>query len=100
MPKKRKSYIEEIIFERIRSARIKLPDREYQFHPERKWRFDFAYPDLKIAIEAEGGIWSSGRHTRGSGFIKDCEKYNQAAILGWRVLRYTTSNIDKLINDL
>jgi hypothetical protein len=41
-----------------------------------------------------------GRHTSGGGFIKDCEKYNAAALLGWRVLRYTTSNIDDMIPDL
>lgn len=61
---------------------------EYKFHPTRRWRFDFAKPDEKIAVECEGGVWTGGRHTRGSGFVKDTEKYNQAAILGWRVLRY------------
>lgn len=66
-------------------------EREYRFHPERKWRFDFAFPEHKVAVEIEGGVWSHGRHTRGSGFVKDCDKYNSAAILGWRVLRFTPS---------
>ena len=65
------------------------PRREYRFHPTRKWRFDFAEPDAKIAAEIEGGTWSNGRHVRGSGFERDCEKYNQAALLGWRVFRFT-----------
>jgi len=64
--------------------------REYRFHPERKWQFDFALPERKIALEVEGGIWSSGRHTRGGGFDADCEKYNAAAMMGWRVLRITS----------
>ena len=64
-------------------------ERELRFHPPRRWRFDFAIPDLKIAIECEGGTWTNGRHTRGAGFERDCEKYNQAAIDGWRVLRFT-----------
>jgi len=66
---------------------------EHTFHPGRKWRFDFAFIDQKVAIEVEGGTWSGGRHTRGSGFEKDCEKYNQAAIDGWLVLRYTSTMI-------
>jgi len=62
-------------------------EREYQFHPERKWRFDFAHPYTQTAFEVEGGVWSQGRHTRGAGFIEDCEKYNEAARLGWTVVR-------------
>ena len=65
------------------------PEHEFQFHPLRRWRFDFAFPSQKIAIECEGGIWTNGRHVRGSGFEKDAEKYNAAVIAGWRVLRFT-----------
>lgn len=66
------------------------PESEYSFHPERKWRFDFAYPDKRLAIEIEGGTWSHGRHSRPLGFSADCEKYNEATVLGWRVLRFTS----------
>jgi len=71
----------------IKWANLPEPEREYRFHPDRKWRFDLAYPDCRIAFECEGGIWSRGRHTRGQGFINDCEKYNAATLLGWRVFR-------------
>jgi len=60
---------------------------EYKFHAERKWRFDYVILSHKIAIEVEGGVWSNGRHTRGSGFVKDMEKYNEAARLGYRLIR-------------
>ncbi len=69
--------------------------REYQFETSRKWRFDFSLPDYQIAIEYEGGVHSGGRHVRGTGYSKDCEKYNAAAILGWSVLRYTSDMINK-----
>ena len=65
------------------------PEREYQFCETRRFRFDFAWPICKVAVEMEGGVWSRGRHVRGRGFIKDCEKYNLATLLGWRILRFT-----------
>ena len=61
---------------------------EFKFHPSRKWRADFAIPSRRLLIEIEGGAWSGGRHTRGAGFVGDMLKYNAAAILGYRVLRY------------
>lgn len=68
---------------------------EYQFALPRKWRFDFCWPDLKLAVEIEGGTWIQGRHSRGKGFEKDAEKYNTAAMLGWLVLRFTTRQVTK-----
>jgi hypothetical protein len=64
-------------------------DPEYSFHKKRKWRFDFANIKHKIAVEIEGGVWTGGRHTRGSGFLKDMEKYNTATSLGWKIIRVT-----------
>ena len=63
------------------------PVTEHKFHPTRRWRFDLAWPAHLVALEVEGGIWTGGRHTRGSGFKRDVEKYNAAAVLGWRVLK-------------
>jgi very-short-patch-repair endonuclease len=67
---------------------------EYRFHPTRRWRFDRALPELKIAVEIEGGTWSGGRHTRGAGYEGDCTKYNAAAVAGWAVLRFTSTMLD------
>jgi len=72
---------------------LPIPEREFVFHPERKWRFDFAYPNKKIGIEIEGGLFMQGRHSRGTGYVADCEKYNQAALLGWRVIRFTEKDL-------
>ncbi|ANN74594.1 hypothetical protein BAU08_05755 [Bordetella bronchialis] len=62
--------------------------REYRFAPPRLWRFDFAWPELKLAVEIEGGVWTQGGHTRGAGYVKNLEKYNAAAALGWRLFRF------------
>lgn len=64
--------------------------KEHMFHYTRKWRFDYAIPDLKVAIEIDGGVWDYGRHNRPQGYINDMEKINNAASLGWLVLRFTT----------
>lgn len=61
--------------------------KEYRFHPTRKWRFDYAIPEHKIALEIEGGVWTGGRHTSPKGFLNDVEKYNMATLMGWRVFR-------------
>lgn len=61
--------------------------KEHKFHPVRKWRFDYAIPEYKIAIEVEGGVWTGGRHTSPKGFLGDIEKYNTATVMGWKVLR-------------
>ncbi len=72
-------------------------EREYRFHPIRKWRLDFACPSLKLGVEVEGGTRSGkSRHTTGDGYTKDCIKYNQLALDGWRLFRLTS---DMLAND-
>lgn len=103
------------------------PETQYKFHPERRWKFDFAWPEYKIAVEVEGGVYGrkiqchrcgvivkiktknggyyepriGGRHNSGKGFENDCEKYNSAVLLGWNVLRFpTTSAIDQVMSDI
>lgn len=79
-------------------AGLPLPVAEHRFHPTRLWRFDYAWPAEKIALEVEGGIWTGGRHINPAGFIADLEKYNAAAVLGWRIIRLTPNSIETLIS--
>jgi very-short-patch-repair endonuclease len=74
---------------------LPLPVREFRFHPTRKWRFDLAYPDNRLAIEIEGATYSGGRHVRGKGYEEDCLKYDEAAIAGWAVLRFTGPMVEE-----
>ena len=62
-------------------------EKEFRFHPVRKWRADFAHLGSRTLIEIEGGIWVNGRHNRAAGFAADLEKYLEAALDGWRVVR-------------
>lgn len=66
--------------------------REYKFdesEDERQFRFDYAWPAKKIAVEIEGGIWrkGGGAHSHPTGILRDIEKYNLAVMQGWRVIR-------------
>lgn len=74
---------------------IKTPEAEVVFAPPRRWRFDYSWRDQRIAVEIEGAVWVGGRHTRGSGFIRDMEKYNTAGKLGWRIFRFTPQQLKK-----
>ncbi len=77
----------------LQALRLPEPVREHRFAPPRRWRFDFAWPDLLVAVEIEGGIFSGGRHTRGAGFEADLQKYNCALMNGWAVLRFSGSMV-------
>lgn len=71
----------------LNSVGIPSAVTEHKFHPERQWSLDYAWPEYKIALEVEGGVFIGGRHTSGMGFVGDMEKYNEAASLGWFILR-------------
>jgi hypothetical protein len=73
---------------------------EYQFLKNRKFRFDWAFPDLKIGIEYEGIFSERSRHTNKIGYSRDAEKYNAAANRGWKVFRYTAINYKSMVKDL
>jgi hypothetical protein len=87
---------------------IPAPVFEFKFHPERKWRFDLAWTDSEyhhtthfepgyvprpVAIEVQGGIWSGGRHNRGAAMLKEWEKLNEAAAMGWRIMYCQPSDL-------
>ena len=80
----------------LRASKLPMPVREHQFMKDRKYRFDFCWPDLMLAVEIDGGnamavigkdgkAYAIGRHTKAA----DYAKLNHAATLGWRVLRFT-----------
>ena len=78
------------------AAGLPEPVAEYPFRGQtgkRRWRFDYAWPAQMVCFEREGGTWRGGRHTSGAGYAKDCEKYSEAAIAGWRVIRCTADQI-------
>ena len=94
----------------VRAYGLPEPEREHRFHPTRRWAFDLAWPDRRVAVEVEGGIWraahsgppcklcgstTKGAHGQGQGITRDIEKYNEAGLLGWRVFRVTPREVDE-----
>ena len=79
-------YNPKIVTAYLEERGIPAPVYELKFHPVRRWRFDLAWPDQKVALEVQGGNFSNGRHTRGAALLKEWEKLNTAACMGWRVL--------------
>ena len=71
------------------------PVAEYKFHPVRKWRFDFCWIKEQVAVEIDGGVYTGGRHTRGAGFEKDCEKRNTATSMRYSVFNFTPQMLDR-----
>lgn len=86
-------------FERLFDMHLKAHkiagfERELVFHPERKWRFDFANTEHRIAVEIDGGIFGKkSGHNTGSGILRKMEKMNEAQRLGWRVFSFSTGQV-------
>ena len=88
-----RSFWEEALAADLRAAGIPEPVREHRFLEGRRFRFDLAWPQEKLAVEVQGGTHSGGRHTRGAGYERDREKMNLAQLSGWRVLEVTPEQI-------
>ena len=88
-----KSALENELARQIELMKLPEPVREYKFCRTRKFRADFAWPDHWLLVEVQGGHWTRGRHTRGSGYEKDCQRFNIAMEEGYRVLLYTAKDI-------
>ena len=82
------------MLQQVLSSGLSPPLREHPFHPTRKFRFDLAWPELKLGVEIDGGVWMprSG-HTSGKGYTADRERDAEALCLGWTVLRVTSDQV-------
>ena len=89
-----KSALEEALDFQLRACGVRGYVREYVFAAPRRYRLDFAWPELKLGAEAQGGIFmGKSRHNTGAGLQDSYEKLNLACELGWFVLQYDGSAI-------
>ena len=75
----------------LRAAGIEF-ERQFRFHPVRKWKADFRVGKYFL-VEVQGGAFVGGRHTRGAGYTGDCERMAEAVLMGWRVLWFTPAHV-------
>ena len=80
---------------KLASEGLPQPVREHRFHETRRWRFDLAWLDQKLAVEFHGGVWIRGGHSRGKGQQRDFEKLNAAQAQGWTVLQFGTDAVSQ-----
>lgn len=80
--------LESLFLAQIQAEQLPDPIYQHLFHPKRKWRFDFCWPEEMLAVEINGGNWIGGAHARATGLKRDYEKLNAAQNWGWRVLQF------------
>ena len=83
-----------------RAAAVQEPIPEYHWHPDRRYRADYAWPLHKILVEVDGGLWIAGGHSRGRARYHDMAKDRAAVLLGWRVLRYGPAELRQIPIDV
>ncbi len=64
------------------------PLTQLQFHPTIQWKFDFAWPMRKLAVEVQG---MGPGHVGLIAMTRDYNKHRAAMIHGWKVV-YLTKN--------
>jgi len=92
-PKKAKPDLEGMLDMQLHSTGISGYRRQVRFHSKRRWKFDFAFEDIKLAIEIHGGTYSRGAHSRGPHQRKDFEKWSIAGIDRWVILHFDTKDV-------
>jgi very-short-patch-repair endonuclease len=88
------SDLERALWFMLKVHKLPLPEREYECIPDRKFRWDMAWPEHKVAVEIQGGIWSKGAHSSGRGLLRDYEKLNLAQLHDWTVLFVAAEHIE------
>lgn len=84
------SLLEAHLLQQLRDAGLPDPQPQYRF---KRWRFDFAWPALRLAVEVQGGLWIQGRHNRAEGYRLDCVKSRMAQLAGWTLLPYAGDEV-------
>ena len=57
----------------------------------KRYRLDFAHLSSKTGVEIQGGVYNRGRHVTGSGYERDCRKYNLAYTSRWTIFLLTST---------
>lgn len=75
----RRKHFEQSVGALFAAYDLPTPVFEHRFC-KRLWRLDVYLPDVKLAIEIDGGVWTGGGHSGGKGQAGDFDKANTALL--------------------
>ena len=84
---------EDLLAWQIKAAKLAVPERQYRYAPPRKLRSDFAFPDNRLLVEVQGGVFNRKAHGSITGILADIDRLNTATLTGWRLLRVTPAQV-------
>lgn len=88
------SDLEMALLTRLEHAGLPLGVGQYRIVPGRMFTWDRCWPNQRVCVEIQGGVWIKSGHTTGTGIERDCLKASMAAALGWRCLPITKAMIE------
>lgn len=91
------SPLEDNFLKQIRDAGLPEPLREFQFHPVRRWRADFAWPEQKVLVEIQGGLYGQRKSRHVTNVEADYEKINNALALGYGTFQFGRKALNQSI---
>lgn len=90
---RRSSHLDRLLRD-AKLAGVPEATREHRFHETRGWRFDAAWPERKIAIEYQGGVFHRDpSHSSIGGIVRDYEKFTEASLAGWTLILCTAQTV-------
>jgi very-short-patch-repair endonuclease len=85
------SRLESDVLALLRARRFPLPLTQYRVEADGEVvaRLDFAYPEFRLGIEADGYRWHAGRER----WAQDMRRENRLKLLGWTLLRFSWEDV-------
>ena len=85
-----KSALEELFAHQLAAPGLTGYLRAYPAVQRRKFRWDFCWEkeNVRLLVEINGGTFTKGGHSTGTGIRRDYEKNNLAQLAGWRCLMF------------
>ena len=77
----------------LRAHKLPEPIREYRILRDRMYRWDFCWPEQKVAVEIQGGRWVKSGHSSGTGIERDARKNNLAQLQGWLCMVFVDEHL-------
>ncbi len=77
------------------TRQLSLPKSQFPGRKLKRWRFDYGFEPFRVIVEIDGGIHiaGGGAHSHPTDILRNMRKRNDAALLGWAVLAFSTADV-------